>query len=47
MSYPTKARTKVKGRVSYTRVFIAVCTFGLSLPFLGFRTRDWSSTTFR
>jgi hypothetical protein len=30
-------KVKVRGRVSITRVCIAVCTVGLSLPFLGVR----------
>lgn len=32
------SRTVVKGRYSLTRVIIACCTFGLSIPILGVRT---------
>lgn len=44
---PTRSVTRVKGGVSWTRVLIAFCTLGLSLPFLGYRSRDRVVTRFR
>jgi len=41
----TTIKTEVKGRYSLTRIFLACCTFGLSLPFAGVRKR--TTTTVR
>jgi hypothetical protein len=41
----TDTATRIQGGISLTRLFIAFCTFGLSLPFLGVRRVRKLTTT--